>query len=66
MPNWAGRLDMQRRSRRNALLTTATLRRLRPAGVETRALCVRLDEPPVVVDLRDLEEQAAPSASARP
>ena len=62
MPNWAGRLDMQRRSRRNALLATATLRRLHPETTETHALCVRLDEPPTVVDLRELEEQPAPTA----
>jgi hypothetical protein len=66
MPNWSGRLDTRRTPRRTSRLTAATLRRLLPQSVETHALCVHLDEPPTVVDLRRLDPEVAATASARP
>ena len=36
MPSWMGALDLQRRSRRNALHAAASLRRRRAEGVEAQ------------------------------
>jgi hypothetical protein len=36
VPNWSGRLDLQRRSRRNALTATVTLRSRRADSAEAQ------------------------------
>jgi hypothetical protein len=66
MPNWAGRQDVERRSRRSGLRPTATLRIRLPDVDQTPRVPAGGDLPPAVLDRAPHGPVITASGSARP